>query len=180
VLVNPQAWKSPPTLCHSDLPVGSVQESTSSARPCAPETTLDHRGQRPYRRTKRLGATALEFAIVAPVFFLFVLGIFEIGRGIMVRHLLTNAARRGCRLGIIEGTSTAQINTVTAAALASTGINGDTVTVLVNNGSSDAANAVAGDQIAVFVSVPAQNVSWVPKLQFLSGSISGQYTMRRE
>ncbi|HLN33296.1 MAG TPA: TadE/TadG family type IV pilus assembly protein [Gemmataceae bacterium] len=122
----------------------------------------------------------LEFAIVAPIFFLLVLGIIEIGRGVMVRHMLTNAARQGCRLGIIEGTSNAQINNAATAALAPTGISNDSVTVQVNDGSSDAANALPGDEITVVVSVPVQNISWVPNLQFLSGSLSGQYTMRRE
>jgi len=122
----------------------------------------------------------LEFAIVAPIFFLLVLGIIEIGRGVMVRHMLTNAARQGCRLGIIEGTSNAQINNAATAALAPTGISNDSVTVQVNDGSSDAANAQPGDEITVVVSVPVQNISWVPNVQFLSGSVSGQYTMRRE
>ena len=45
----------------------------------------------------------VEFAIIAPVFFVFVLGLVELGRGLMVQHLLTNAARQGCRLGVIEG-----------------------------------------------------------------------------
>jgi len=98
----------------------------------------------------------------------------------MVRHLLTNAARQGCRLGIIEGSSNTQISNAATAALAPTGISSDTVTVQVNDGSSDAANAQAGDEITVVVSVPMQNVSWVPNLRFLSGSLSGQYTMRRE
>ena len=46
----------------------------------------------------RHGAAAVEFAIVAPVFFLLALGLIEIGRMVMLQHSMTNAAREGCRV----------------------------------------------------------------------------------
>ena len=64
------------------------------ARPKTPFFGLVH----PYSAPpSRRAATAVEFAVVAPVFFLFVLGFIELGRGYMVQHLMTNAARQGCR-----------------------------------------------------------------------------------
>ena len=53
-----------------------------------------------YNRSIRRGASTVEFAFVAPVFFVMVLGIFEIGRACMVTELLTEAARRACREGV--------------------------------------------------------------------------------
>jgi Flp pilus assembly protein TadG len=49
------------------------------------------------RKNLRRGAAAVEFAIVAPVFFLLALGLVEVGRMVMLQHALTNAAREGCR-----------------------------------------------------------------------------------
>ncbi len=51
-----------------------------------------HRG-----RTQRLGAAAVEFAIVAPLFFMLVFGCIEFGRALMVQQILTNASRVGAR-----------------------------------------------------------------------------------
>jgi Flp pilus assembly protein TadG len=129
---------------------------------------------------ERRGTTALEFAVVAPALFLIVLGIIEVGRGLMVIHLLTNAARQGCRVGVVEGTSTSQISTAVTSLLQSEGINSDSVTVQVNDGSTDASAAKSGDEITVIVTVPASKVTWLPSLLFLNGNLGGQYTLRRE
>jgi Flp pilus assembly protein TadG len=128
----------------------------------------------------RPAVTALEFAMVAPALFVLILGIFELGRGIMVIHALTNAARIGCRVGAIEGTSTSTITAAVTANLTAVGISSDTVTVQVNDGSADASTAKAGDEITVKVTVPASSVTWVPGGQHLTGTLSGQYTLRRE
>ncbi len=67
----------------------------------------------------RAGAAAMEFAFVGPVFLFLVLGVVEVGRALMVQHLLTNAARAGARTGIIEGKGntdiTSAVNTAPAA-----------------------------------------------------------------
>jgi Flp pilus assembly protein TadG len=122
----------------------------------------------------------VEFAVVAPVMFVLILGIVEFGRALMAMHLLTNAARQGCRAGIVEGQSTSQISTVVNNALQSQGITGQTVTVQVNNVVADASTAQAGDEITVIVNVPASSVSWLPTKLFFNGTLQGQYTLRRE
>jgi Flp pilus assembly protein TadG len=132
------------------------------------------------RSGKRRGAAVVELAFVAPVLFVFILGLVEVGRGLMVVHLLNNAAQAGCRTGIIEGKSTDDITAAVTSALAANGVSGDSVSVQVNDGSANASTAAAGDEITVTVSVPVGSVSWVPGAKFLSGSLQGQYTMRRE
>jgi Flp pilus assembly protein TadG len=122
----------------------------------------------------------VEFAVVATVFFAMVLGIIEMGRGLMVAQLLTSAARVGCRVGIIEGKSTSAITGVATSYLSNLGINGDTATVQVNDGSADASTAQANDEITVIVTVPVTSITWVPGGIFPFGTLSGQYTMRRE
>jgi Flp pilus assembly protein TadG len=136
----------------------------------------------PDHRLKRAGVTAVEFAMVAPVLFLFILGIVEIGRACMVTQLLTEAARRACRQGVIEGTSSSNIQQAAANYLSSLGINSESINVFVNDvpvGSTNVASMPAYTEITVVVNVPVSNVTWTP-LWFVSGNLSGQYTMRRE
>jgi len=131
-------------------------------------------------RPPRRGATLVEFAVVASVFFVIVLGIIELGRGFMVLHLLTNAAREGARTGVIEGKSTDDINSTVTTALKSQGVKVDKATVQVNRVEQDAAKAKQGDAITVVVSVPVGDVTWVPGGSFLKGNLTGKYTLRRE
>lgn len=130
---------------------------------------------------RRRGTTAVEFAFVGSIVFLMFFGILELGRALMVTHLLTNAARAGCRAGVVEGTTTASIKSVVAQALTGVGISGDTVTVQVNDGATDASASKAGDEITVVASISASSVSWLPFQKFLSGkTLTGQYTLQRE
>ena len=91
-----------------------------------------------------------------------------------------NAAQLGCRAGIIEGQTTANIQTVVTNALTATGVHEETTTVQVNDGSADASTAVAGDEITISVKVPVSSICWVPITRFPGVSLQGQYTMRRE
>jgi len=136
----------------------------------------------PMARTNALrGAYAVQFAFVALLFFLFIMGLVELGRGMMVKHLLVNAARQGCRTGVIEGRSNTDITNAVVSTLNSQGISGDTATIQVNDNTANASTANAGDEITVIVSVPTDSVSWVPGARYLTGgTISGKYTLRRE
>jgi Flp pilus assembly protein TadG len=135
------------------------------------------------RPRKRRGANLVEFAFVAPILFAMILGVIEIGRGLMVQQLLTEAARRGARAGVIEGTSSTQIKSAVTDYLASVGVDGSSAGVSVNDAPVDTVetqNMPAYTEITVLVSVPVSSCTWVPAGWFLSGTISGQYTMRRE
>jgi Flp pilus assembly protein TadG len=135
---------------------------------------------RPPREAGRTASSTVEFAVVAPIFFLFVLGIVEVGRGLMVQHLMLNAARQGCRTGILPSNGNTEITTAVADSLASAGITSQTLSVTVNDVSADAKSANTNDDITVRVTVSADSVSWVPGSQFLFGNISAQYTLRKQ
>ncbi len=77
------------------LPTGCVGRNQSSG-----EVKLE-RACRPCRRNRR-GAAVVEFAVVAPVFFLLVFGMIEFGRAIMVQQILTNASREGARVAVLD------------------------------------------------------------------------------
>lgn len=132
------------------------------------------------RRTTRRGATAVEFAVVAPLFFLMVLGAVEFGRGLMCAHLLTNAARQGCRQGVIDGKTNSDVSNAVAAALSDVGINAASTAVQVQGSTGDVAAAQSGDKITVVVTVPMKSVSWLPVDVYLSGNLTGQWSLQRE
>src|SRR5437899_2821007 len=135
----------------------------------------------PSPTTRRMAAALVEFAFVAPLLFMMILATFEFGRTFMVMELLTEGARIGCRKAIVEGTSSQQIQNTVTSYLTGLGINGDTVSVIVNDTPGlEAANQPAYAEMTVKVTVPVSSVSWVPNPLFTSGTLSGQFTMRRE
>jgi Flp pilus assembly protein TadG len=125
---------------------------------------------------RRTGAAVVEFAVVAPVLILVLLGMIECGRMIMVQQALTSAVREGARTASVDGTSSAAIESVNEF-LAGAGVRGSNVAV--NLGS---AGAVAhGQPITVTVSVPFSKVSWLPNPFFMKNlTLSSTATMRRE
>jgi Flp pilus assembly protein TadG len=128
----------------------------------------------------RRAASALEFAVAAPVFFVLIFGLVEFGRCLMIQHLMTNAARQGCRVAVIEGKATADVNSTVISLLSDQNISGATITVQVNGATADAVTAMPGDRINVSVSIPASTTSWVPAAQYCLGTITGTYSLCRE
>jgi Flp pilus assembly protein TadG len=122
----------------------------------------------------------VEFAFVAPVFFMLVLGLIELGRGMMVTHELTSAARDGCRVGVIQGKTDTDIKAAVSSALSAQGISGYSTTIRVNDVVPSSFSIQSNDQLTVQVSVPVSNVTWLPGGQYLSGSLTGRFTLRRE
>jgi hypothetical protein len=57
------------------------------------------------------GQALVEFALILPVFFLIVAGMFDFGLGIYSDLTLVNAAREGARLGAIDPGNTTAIET---------------------------------------------------------------------
>ena len=126
---------------------------------------------------RRAGVAVVEFAVVAPLFFLLILGMIEFGRMVMVQQIITNASREGARRAIIEGTTTEEVINVVEDYLASGGIRSATVTV--NPNPLDLADY--GDPITVTVSVPFRQVSWLPTPMFLGDTeLRATTTMRSE
>lgn len=131
---------------------------------------------RSYRK-KRRGAAAVEFAIVAPVFFALVFGMIEYGRMVMVQQVLTNASREGARQAVLDGATTAEVTTVVSDYLTNSSVTGATVTITPNPPSS----AVSGDPVTVSVAIPFSQVSWFPSPMFLGATtMSASTVMRRE
>jgi Flp pilus assembly protein TadG len=129
------------------------------------------RGANSSRSHHRRGTAAVELALTAAFLFSLVTAVFELGRGIIVKQALTDAARRGARSGAQPGTSTATINSEINLLLTDNNIPtaNVTVTVLVNGNAIDAATAVQNDKVSVKVGVPVSSVYWMATV-FMSSS----------
>lgn len=58
------------------------------------------------KKSSRNGTSAIETALILPVFLMFVLALVEIGHTQMVRHVLRSACRQAARIGSTEGNTT--------------------------------------------------------------------------
>lgn len=132
------------------------------------------------RHRPRRGVAAVEFAVVAPVLFTLMLGVWEVGRLIQITALVQNATREGARLAsqgqIINLTGNytqVQVNTgspnvvttvqnyLTAAGLSNTSglsvtfqfIDGDTAKTQPYQGSK-------GQRFRVTTTIPFSNFKW--------------------
>ena len=54
---------------------------------------------------RRKGQAIVEFALVAPLFFVLMFGLFEFGRAIYYTQIVNNAAREGARYAIVHGSN---------------------------------------------------------------------------
>lgn len=125
----------------------------------------------------RRAAAAVEFSIVAPLFFLLLLGSLEFSRMLMVQQVLTNASREGARRAIIEGATAGEVEEIITTYLANASVSGTTTTVA----PPDLSTLSLGDAVSVSVAVPYDAISWLPSPWFLGGTtMEATSTMRAE
>ena len=119
--------------------------------------------QRRLPAERRRGTAAVEMAMVLPVFIIAMLGIIELGRGIMVSQILENAAREAARMAILDNTTNAQVTTTAQSIMQNAAnIAPGNVTVTINVAGSNSApltSANPGDLVTITVSVPFSSES---------------------
>jgi Flp pilus assembly protein TadG len=72
----------------------------------------------------RRGATAVEFAMVAPIFLIMVIGIFELGRAMWIKASMQYAVEETTRYAIVNtSATTSTLATYASTAYSSSGIN---------------------------------------------------------
>lgn len=76
---------------------------------------MSRRARHPQSRHRRKGQALVEFALIAPLFFLLLFGIIEAGRFIFYYEILNNATREGARYAIVNGANTIGCSTGPAA-----------------------------------------------------------------
>ena len=112
-----------------------------------------------------------------------VLGTFELARGIMVKQVLNDAARRGCRIGIQPLKANSDVTTGINNILTDNGFSTSiaTITIKVNGAVVDCSTAVQNDRVSVKVSIPTSSTFWISHY-FLQSSeiVSDSITMLRQ
>lgn len=135
------------------------------------------------RQSNRRGAAAVEFAIVATVFFMFVFAIFEIGRLVMLQQIMGEACRQGARRAILENANETTVETLVTTRLAANSIPGATVTISWpgQDTQPDITRLGFQDPITVRATVPYSTVSWlIPTWISQTAVMEAQSTMRIE
>ena len=83
------------------------------------------------RRQPRRGAAVVEMAVITPVLLMFIFGMIEFGRFIMVGQLAVNATREGDRYAVQADTTPAQVKDTVKKFLAGSGVSDSAITLLV-------------------------------------------------
>jgi Flp pilus assembly protein TadG len=126
---------------------------------------------------RRRGAAVVEFAFVAPVFMLFLVGILEFGRVMTVKNVLTNATREGARMATLPGSTTDSVTEATTEYASTAAISGVIVDITPSNWNT----STSGTPVTVTASVNFSDISLLPAPWFMDGrTVSGSTTMRRE
>ncbi|MCA9129562.1 MAG: pilus assembly protein [Planctomycetales bacterium] len=126
---------------------------------------------------QRRGAAVVEFAFVAPLMILLTLGMLELGRMVMVKQIMVNASREGARDAVLPGATSESVQASVEAELAAASISGATITIT----PSVLSSAAEGTAVTILISVPAADISWIPKpLYSLQNTIEASTTMRKE
>jgi Flp pilus assembly protein TadG len=152
---------------------------------------------RKHRRDRRRGAAVVEFAVVAPILMVFILGIIEIGRLVNVAQVTTNCSREGARYAVQGAANTSTIDEYLRTYLASAGMSNTaaggnsavTVKIEYQSGSAwvvttdPAANTIAsGTPLRVTVEVNFDSQTWLPSRFFVGNNtkVQGVTVMRKE
>lgn len=90
------------------------------------------------RNGRRRGQALVEFALLIPVFLLIVVSLFDFGRAVFSYNSVTNAAREGARLAIVnQATASIEQRATSQTAIAETGSPNVTVAFYRNNPNAD-------------------------------------------
>jgi len=122
----------------------------------------------------RRGTVMVEFAVVAPLLFLFLFAGFEFCRVAMIRHTVDNAIYEGARRGIIPGGTSAEVTAEAERVLSTIGLTTFSLNV------SPALIDDTVDEITVRLTVPLDANTFVPAQYFIGQEITRELTMRRE
>lgn len=123
---------------------------------------------------KRKGAAVVEFAIIAPVLVMLILGMIEVGRFVNANQVVTNASREGARRASMADKNDTMAGTITREFLSNAGFSGSAAEVNVMRG-GDSDNAY----VVVEVTLPSESFRWVP-VNMVQQSAHAATTMRCE
>ncbi len=122
----------------------------------------------------RSAAVVVEFAICAPILFMFFFASLEFSRVNMIRQSIENAVYEGARRGIVPGATADDCRNSAQAVLNSIFARDATISVTPTVITKDTS------EVTVAVTVPVNTNSWVIPRFFANKTISGSMTLKRE
>ena len=134
------------------------------------------------RQSDRRGASVVELAFVAPVFFLLIFGIIEVSRAVMLQQSLTDAARAAARTASLA--TTANVSTAEAAAQGylrqamTSSFNMSNCQVSISP--TNLGTATPGTEVSAKVSINYNDVSWVVPSFMKNITLEGNASMTKE
>ena len=132
--------------------------------------------QKKYRGHPKLGAAAVEFAVVSPILVLLLFGTIEACRIIYLRQTLTIAAYEATRIALVPKSTSGQVIAAANNILTDRGVNDAVVTITPSSFST----APIQSFIEVRVTAPANSNSLV-KANFFAGKfLVGRCSMMKE
>lgn len=117
-------------------------------------------------RRSRRGATVVEFAVIAGPLFLTIFASVEFARAMMVRQTLEEASRAACRVAILDGAQTQEVEQAAASVLHSAGVSTYQLQIEPPLGS-----ALKWAPVTVSLSVNASDVSWLPVPNYVTNKL---------
>jgi Flp pilus assembly protein TadG len=106
-------------------------------------------------KRRRTGAAAVEFAIVAPIFFVLVIGSLEFGRLNVIRHTADQAAYEAARHAMVPGATADEARDHADRMLRIVGARGANVTIDPRNLGPEV------NEITVTIDVPLAQNGWI-------------------
>jgi Flp pilus assembly protein TadG len=114
-------------------------------------------------RHPRRGVALVEVAVVLPVLLTLVLGVWEVGRMLEVRHCLTMAAREAARQAATGPSGQTEIVQAARDALSATGLPGEHAEVRLTDAAGQPANPydmASGDALHIEVTLPFRHTRY--------------------
>jgi Flp pilus assembly protein TadG len=135
-----------------------------------------HNNRNKNRSTKndRRGAVVVEFGIVAPVFFVFIIAAFEYSRVNVIRHTADNAAYEAARYAMVPGATSVEAAAKATSILNVVGTRGARVTIDPTTLGPDV------DSVIVTVEVPLAQNGWIAPRFTSATTLRSVSTMRTE
>ena len=127
---------------------------------------------------KRNGSAMIEMAVILPLLVVLIVGVVEFGRILMVKQVITNAAREGARAGAIKLDDAGALSTALSVSqnyLTSSGLNG-TPTV---NSSFLTTGGSSAIQVTISYNYDSSLTTWIPGIPGVL-TLQAAAIMRRE
>jgi Flp pilus assembly protein TadG len=160
---------------------GSIGASPFPAKKVSHVSRSEHMAIRSRQHTQtapphgnRRGATTVEFALTAPIFFLFLLAAFEFGWMNVIRHTADNAAYEAARTIIVPGATATEARNKANSLLNIVGARGATVTVTPSTVTTET------EAVTVAIDVPMSSHGLIVPRFTKNSTVHSESTLRTE